>query len=107
MPVKLLNPSPNDVNDWVNLSKTNNYDIKISNINTLIEEKKLLSAQSEMDSSLSAFSSAIYSDGSNFGSYESTTLIAGLRFNLPLYKGAKVLSNTAMKNLNSNNLLKL
>ena len=98
LPVKLLNPSPDNVDDWVNLSKSNNYDIKISNINTLIEEKKLLSAQSEMDSNLSAFSSATYSDGSNFGAYESTTVIAGLRFNLPLYKGAKVLSNTAMKN---------
>ena len=98
LPVKLLNPSPNNVDDWVNLSKSNNYDIKISNINTLIEEKKLLSAQSEMDSNLSAFSSATYSDGSNFGAYESTTVIAGLRFNLPLYKGAKVLSNTAVKN---------
>ena len=97
MPVKLLNPSPNDVNDWVNLSKSGNYNIKISNINTLIEEK-LLSAQSEMDPSLSAFSSATYSDGSNFGAYESTTVIAGLRFNLPLYKGAKVISNKAMKN---------
>jgi outer membrane protein len=51
-----------------------------------------------MDSSLSAFSSAIYSDGSNFGAYESTTIIAGLRFNLPLYKGARVLSNKALKN---------
>ena len=61
LPVKLLNPSPDNVDDWVNLSKSNNYDIKISNINTLIEEKKLLSAQSEMDSNLSAFSSATYS----------------------------------------------
>ena len=51
-----------------------------------------------MDPSLSAFSSATYSDGSNFGAYESTTVIAGLRFNLPLYKGAKVISNKAMKN---------
>ena len=51
-----------------------------------------------MDPSLSAFSSATYSDGSNFGAYESTTVIVGLRFNLPLYKGAKVISNKAMKN---------
>ena len=42
-----------------------------------------------MDPSLSAFSSATYSDGSNF-EHMNQQHSAGLRFNLPLYKGAKV-----------------
>lgn len=92
-PVPVL-PVPNNVDEWVGRSQTDNLDVRIRQQSKQIADKQIDFARAGHYPTLDLTASYTDTNNQNFGAgtIDSTATVVGLEFALPLYQGGLVSS---------------
>jgi outer membrane protein len=91
---QLIMPNPNNVDEWVSRSQSDNLDVRIRQQSKQIADKNIDFARAGHYPTLDATASYTDSNNQNYGAgtIDSTATVIGLEFALPLYQGGLVSS---------------
>lgn len=92
----LVPPEPNDIDQWTKTGLEQNLSVQVAQLSADITEKEIKRVESRHLPSLDLVGSHSYSDsaGGVFGGNRTNNTSLGLQFNLPIYQGGLVMSQT-------------